>query len=206
MNQLHSRIPTSFGTVGTVARQVRQLLNATCLAEDANERPVAFLLANKNTGVLPEELDCRAWVYLEEDSDDNPVLVLAGAAGEVAVYLAVNLAERATVSALSAAVQKRQVEFFLAAVGGATSHSFYFSPSETKYVEDVLAEYLDLCPAYDPDWLDAFSAGVPCLPTMCAHLHPALEKCSRQTCIVLQGTYDNHLRAVRVALQRSIGI
>lgn len=206
MNDPYTPIPTNFGTVGPLARQVRQLLNAAPLPPDADERATAFCIANTRIGLLAPEFDCRAWMYLEADSDDNPVLVLAGVASGVAVYLTANLAERCTVNALALALRQGRIELVLASPGGASSHQFNFPPTEEKYLENVLAEHLEFCPEYDRDWLAVFNAEVPKLPTMCQHLHPALAACERHVCIVLQGNYGNHLRSVSTGLQRSVGV
>lgn len=56
--------------------------------------PVAFCLANSAIGALPEELECRSWMFVEPDGSDDPVIVLAATSGNVAVYLAANLDDR----------------------------------------------------------------------------------------------------------------
>lgn len=193
-------LPTTYGTVGALQRQVRQMLNTTMPPEDADRRPVAFCLANSDIGVLPEELDCRGWMFLEPDSPEDPVLVLAATAGDVAVFLVANLNERGIIAALAAALEDRRIELVIAGPGGANCHQLYFSPAEANYVDGLMAEYLELGMPRDPHWLSTFSAFVPRLPDLCKHLNPALATCERQVVITLQGSYDNHLRAVKAAL------
>jgi hypothetical protein len=48
----------------------------------------------------------------------------------VALYVAMNLTERATLSAFSQAVHDDQLELIVASPGGATSHILRFSGSE----------------------------------------------------------------------------
>ncbi|RZJ02358.1 MAG: hypothetical protein EOO54_26490, partial [Haliea sp.] len=188
-------IPTSFGTVGALQRQVRQLLNGLPFPSDVtvNHRPVGFCLADRHLGVLPSTLDARAWMYLQEDSGEDPVLVLPATGNGVAVYLVANLAERATIATLANAILERQLELVTASPGGMTSHWLQLSAGDTTYLEGLLAEYLHLCPACDPSWLDAFSLAIPLLPSLCRHLNPELSKCEQHKVIVLQGTSDNHL-------------
>jgi hypothetical protein len=197
-------IPITYGTVGLLQRQTRQLFNTWPIPDDrkVNERAVGFCQADRNTGVLPELLGTQAWMYLEEDSDEDPVLVLAAMEDGVALYVVANLNERATVAALATAVNDRKIELVVASPGGLTSHWLLFSSSEAKYLDDLLAEYLDYCHACDPDWMEAFKRAIPRLPRLCHHLNPALLKCERHRVIVLQGSYDNHLRAVHTALRR----
>jgi hypothetical protein len=201
LSRTSSPVPITFGTVGILQRQVRQLLNGWPYPEGSNERPVGFYLANHNIGVLPSELDTCAWMYLQEDSED-PVLVLPGTDGTTAVYVAASLTEGATLSALAEALSERQIELVGAGPGGATSHWLEFSANEAKYLDGLIAEHLDLCSPHNPDWLVSFSSVAPRLPGLCQHLNPALAGCTRHTVIALQGTCENHLRAVRMALHR----
>ncbi|MGJ0223492.1 hypothetical protein ACQUZK_08840, partial [Streptococcus pyogenes] len=119
-------------------------------------------------------------------------------------YVVANLTERATLTALMDAVSKGRIELAMASPGGLTSHWLQFSPEESKCLDELLAEYHDLCLPHDEGWLTAFSSVVPRLPVLCQHLSPALAQCERHTAIVLQGTYDNHLRAVGAALDRRV--
>lgn len=197
-------IPTTFGTVGQLQRQTRQLFNAWPIPDDRtlNERAVAFCQADRNTGVLPELLGTQAWMYLEEDSEEDPVLVLAAMEDGVALYVVANLNERATIAALTTAVHDRKIELVVASPGGLTSSWLLFSSSGTKYLEDLLAEYLEHGHPCDPDWLAAFNGPMQRLPRLSQHLNPKLLKCERHNVLVLQGSYENHLRAVHAALRR----
>lgn len=197
-------IPTTFGTVGLLQRQTRQLFNAWPIPEDrkVNERAVGFCLADRHTGVLPELLGTQVWMYLEEDRDDDPVLVLAAMEDGVALYVVANLNERATIAALATAVHDRKIELVVASPGGLTSHWLLLSSRETNHLADLLAEYLDYCHPCDPDWLTGFQGAIPRLPSLCRHLNPELIKCEEHRVIVLQGSYDNHLRAVHAGLRR----
>jgi hypothetical protein len=176
------------------------MLNTTMPPEDSDRRPVAFYLANSHLGVLPEELDCRGWMFLEPDSPEDPVLVFAATAGRMAVFLAANLNERGIIAALAAALEDRRIELVVAGPGGASCHQLHFSPSEAKHVDGLMAEYLELGYPCDRDWLTSFRPVASRLPDLCKHLNPALATCERQVTIVLQGSYENHLRAVRTAL------
>jgi hypothetical protein len=94
MTSPQTAVPTTFGTIGLMQRQVRQLLNASLLADVGDDRPVAFYLAGCRFGPLPEAMDCWTWMYVEQDSPHDAVLVLAAADGAQGLYLAVNLNER----------------------------------------------------------------------------------------------------------------
>lgn len=200
-------IPTSFATVGPLQRQTRQLFNAWPIPDDVvvNERSVGFCPADRSTGVLPELLGTQVWMYLEADSEDDPVLVLPAAEDGVAVYVVANLNERATIAALAAAVHDRKIELVVASRGRLTSHWLLLSSSETKYLKGLLAQYLDYSHPCNPDWMEAFKPAISLLPRLCQHLNPQLLKCERHSVIVLQGGYENHLRAVKSALRRCAG-
>jgi hypothetical protein len=204
MTQLTSSIPISFGTLGVLQRQVRQLLNGWPVPEEANDRPAAFCLANDHIGVLPSQLHCRSWL-LVEPRFQTPALVLAAEGARTAAYVVVSLTERATLATLVEAFQDGSIELVVAGPGGATSHWLQFTTDDASQLEGVIQEYLDLCLPHDPGWLFEFSSAVPRLPALCQHLNTALAECERQTIILLQGTADNHLRAVRTALKRSTG-
>jgi hypothetical protein len=182
------------------------MLNTTMPPEDADRRPVAFCLANSHLGVLQEELDCRGWMYLEPDSPDDPVLVLAATAGRVAVFVVANLNERGIIAALAAALEDGRIELVVAGPGGASCHQLYFSPSEARYVDGLMAEYLELGFPCDRDWLTAFRPAASRLPDLCKHLNPELAICERQVLIVLQGSYENHLQAVRAAIRQRAAV
>lgn len=193
-------LPIAFGTVGVLQRQVRQLLNADQVPADADARPVALTVASGNLGVLPREMDCRGWVYVEADSSENEVLVLACEARNTALYVAINIAEREPLRALQTAFDGNSLELLVASPGVATSHQLDFMPSEAKYVTNLVEEYLELCLPHDRDWLSAFVPAASRLPRLVAHLNPRLAACERQVLLVLQGSSENHLRAVRTAL------
>jgi hypothetical protein len=190
-----------------MARQTRQLFNAWPKPNDVdvNERSVVFCPAARNMGVLPELLNTQVWMYLQKDSDEDPVLVLPAMGEGMAVYVVANLNERATIAALAEAVHERKIELVVASPGGLTSHWLLLSSGETEHLEGVLAEHLDCCHPLDSDWMEAFSPAITRLPRLCQHLNPGLIKCDRHSVIVLQGSYDNHLRAVKTALRRCAG-
>ena len=204
MTQPRPRIPTSFGSLGVLQRQARQLLSAPARYADENERPVAFALFSQDIGVLPDVMDCRHLVLFDKDERDDPVLILAATEDNVATYLAVNLREKAAVEALESAVANRTIEFVLSGPGGGTSHELVMSAAETKSLEALTAEYLDLPQGHDKNWLFGFSAVVPKLPSLLAHMHPRLATCERHTAIALRGDYHAHLSALRTAVRRGV--
>lgn len=207
MNATDCLVLTSFGTLGPVQRQVRQLLNATHIPTDADCRPAAFCLANATLNGLPAELPGHAWMLLEEDhAEDNPVLVLASAARGVALCVAVNLADRAPLSALLESLGDNSIELLVASPGGTSTHRLKFSRAEAAHLEGLATEFLDIAPEKDPDWMHDFGGAVPRLPALCAHLTPTLYDCSRHLCLILQGSSEDHLRAVQLALRRSVGV
>jgi hypothetical protein len=120
--------------------------------------------------------------------------------------LVANLNDRAVLSPLASALDGRRIELVVAGPGAATCHQLYFSPSEARYVGELMAEYLELGLPCDRDWLDAFRPVVPRLPDLFKHLNPALTICDRKVVIALQGSYENHLRAVRAAILRTTGL
>ena len=203
-SHLHLPIPTSFGTLGMLQRQCRQLLSAPVISPDVNERPVAFALFNKAVGILPEVMDCRHLVLFDKDEKNDPILVLAAVKDKTAVYLAVNLTDRSALRALESAVSDQAIELVLSGPGCATSHSLVMSSAEATSLEDLTAEYLDLALVHDRNWLFDFSAVVPNLPNLLSHMHPALARCERHTAIVLRGDYDAHLSALRTAVRRGV--
>jgi hypothetical protein len=146
-------IPTTFATAGILPRQTRQLFNAWPIPDDVkvNERSVIFLPGHPQDGRLPELLGTQAWMYLEEDSDEDPVLVLAVTEDGVALYVVANLNESATIAALANAIHERKIELVVASPGRPTSHWLLLSSSETKYLDGLLAEYLDYGHACYPD-------------------------------------------------------
>jgi hypothetical protein len=77
-----------------------------------------------------------------------------------------------------------------------------FCPAEAQYVEELMAEYLELGLPCDMQWFAGFEQLAQELPNLCGHLHQALPACERQVAIALQGSYENHLRAVQTALFR----
>jgi hypothetical protein len=204
MTSLASAIPTTFGTLGVLSRQTRELLNEWVIPQDANSRPVAICLADRNIDVLPEELNCVSWMYLEEDSEEDPVLVLPAMAGNRTTYIVASLTERATLVPLEAALHHRRIELVIASPGGLTTHCLNFSSEEARHLQYLLDEYLDFCPAHDPDWLEAFTPIAPRLPELCTHLSPAIAQSERNTLLVLQGSYGNHLTLVRKALRQTV--
>lgn len=204
MTQPRPPIPTSFGSLGVLQRQARQLLSAPARYADENERPVAFALFNQDIGVLPDVMDCRHLILFDEDERDDPVLILAATEDNIAAYLAVNLRDRAAIEALESAMSNRTIELVLSGPGCGTSHELVMSSAEATSLEALTAEYLDLAGSHNRNWLFGFSAVVPKLPSLLAHMHPRLATCKRHTAIVLQGDYHAHLGALRTAVRRGV--